>query len=741
MKRNEIRIEEILRVPPNALKEMDQALDRIFDRLRSDADLIDDHLPEEPSAWSRPGKRPTLQRIAVLVAATLLIVVAGLGVAWQRRYGTFETANGVTRLIFSGTILGEGGGVLTLRDGSRVEIRPMSQLSLKGAVDGIRIDLIKGSIIVNAAKQPRGHLYVQTKDMTVAVVGTVFVVQAEESGSRVAVVEGRVQVRQGGTEKQLAAGEGVTTSGSIELSSLREEVSWSRHAQEHLALLAIAQQEVRPEFEIADVHVSPPSEDGRRSVLVEGGESVRGGRYEIYNATIVDLIRTAYSVEADAVLDGPTWLTLDRFDIIAKVPEQATMASVKIMLQSLLSSRFKLVARTDTRPMPAWVLARGAGEHKLKRSVNSGEAVCRLADNNEQLSCRNVSIDAFVRWLRTRPSTTLPVVNSTGIEGAWDFDLRYTFTGGFTGISENNPQNKFIIDAFEKQTGLKLELHNVPQTAVLVESVNRAPTPNPLDIETRLPPDPVEFEVVSIRPCETVDLRAWRSSPSGQLTTGCQPLSMLISRAWNLGSELQGPGNRILTTVPADISGAPSWLKSKRFDIVAKAPVAVAQGGDVKYRAMLRNLLLDRFKMITHYENRPVDVYTLVAVKPKLKTADPSTRAGCKATGLVPGASSAITCQNVTLAEFVDVLNRQISVIAAGRRVIDETGIQGTWDVTLTYRVIPVAAAAPGVAADPAGDLSPFDAIERQLGLKLQEAKRAVPMFVIDHIEENPTEN
>jgi RNA polymerase sigma factor (sigma-70 family) len=70
--------------------------------------------------------------------------------------------------------------------GSRVEIREMSELSLDHASDGLRIRLSKGSIIVNAAKQRNGHLYVQTKDMTVSVVGTVFVVNAEEAGSRVA---------------------------------------------------------------------------------------------------------------------------------------------------------------------------------------------------------------------------------------------------------------------------------------------------------------------------------------------------------------------------------------------------------------------------------------------------------------------------------------------------------------------------------------------------------------------------
>lgn len=117
----------------------------------------------------------------------------------------------------------------------------MSRLSLERAADGLLIQLDKGTVIVSASKQPRGHLYVQTKDMTVSVVGTVFVVKAEEFGSRVAVVEGKVEVQQGNTEKQLRASEAVTTSRLMELSSLRKEISWSGRAEEHLAMLAAAQ--------------------------------------------------------------------------------------------------------------------------------------------------------------------------------------------------------------------------------------------------------------------------------------------------------------------------------------------------------------------------------------------------------------------------------------------------------------------------------------------------------------------
>jgi uncharacterized protein (TIGR03435 family) len=513
-----------------------------------------------------------------------------------------------------------------------------------------------------------------------------------------------------------------------------------------LACIAATAQS-RPEFEVADVHLSPLRPDGRSVTVMEGGGGVRGGRYEIYEATLVDLIMTAYDVRSDAVLGGPSWLGLDRFDVIAKPPANASPDSVNAMLQALLADRFKLVARSDTRPMPAWVLSKGAGEPKLRRPSGTEKSGCRNVYELDRLSCRNVPLEAFIAWLREGPATTLPVVNSTRIDGSWDFDLDNLDLPRNRGVSEGNP----ILTSVDRQLGLRLAVQPVPQPVVLVNVVNRTPTPNLPGIERRLPPDPIEFEVAAIRPCDAIDPRrtqgdiGQRISPGGQLTTGCLPLRFHIINAWNIGSHVRFIANRVFPNMAqaTDIQGAPAWMASRSFNIVAKAPIAMTQPlvNDVKYRAMLRNLLAERFKMKTHYEDRPVDVYTLVAPKPNLKKADPSNRTGCRSNGLVVGVATVITCQNVTMAQFVDELNRSFVISASGRRVVDETGMEGNWDVTLSYRTRPPAEPTPGVAPEPTDELSPFEAVEKQLGLKLTEAKRPMPVFVIDHIEENPTEN
>ena len=85
--------------------------------------------------------------------------------------------------------------------------------------------------------------------------------------------------------------------------------------------------------------------------------------------------------------------------------------------------------------------------------------------------------------------------------------------------------------------------------------------------------------------------------------------------------------------------------------------------------------------------------------------------------------------------------------------VLDATGLEGGYDFTLTFSLIPPAqfaqlaartantAGAANDAADPIGGVSLFEAVEKQLGLKLVEQKRPVSVLVIDHIEQQPTDN
>jgi ferric-dicitrate binding protein FerR (iron transport regulator) len=127
--------------------------------------------------------------------------------------------------------------MLTMRDGSRVEVNQRAQLAISESYGGKQIQLARGSIIVEAAKQRDGYFYVGAGDCLVSVKGTVFSVNRGTKGSRVAVIEGTVSVTQGGEASTLSAGEQVSTHRSLMAIPVEQEIAWSRNANEHISLL------------------------------------------------------------------------------------------------------------------------------------------------------------------------------------------------------------------------------------------------------------------------------------------------------------------------------------------------------------------------------------------------------------------------------------------------------------------------------------------------------------------------
>ncbi|MBI4471862.1 MAG: FecR domain-containing protein, partial [Acidobacteria bacterium] len=129
------------------------------------------------------------------------------------------------------------GAILQLADGSKIEMRERSELSLDRASDGVRVELERGSVIVTAAKQRSGHMYVATEDCTVSVVGTVFSVNTGTKGSRVSVVEGEVRVEHGSSSSSLVPGQQLSTNPVLGTVPIEQDIAWSREAEVHLELL------------------------------------------------------------------------------------------------------------------------------------------------------------------------------------------------------------------------------------------------------------------------------------------------------------------------------------------------------------------------------------------------------------------------------------------------------------------------------------------------------------------------
>ena len=132
----------------------------------------------------------------------------------------------------------DGHAVVRLGDGSLIEMKDRSELYLTKSGNGTTIHLNRGSIVVEAAKQKDGKLFVESGDSYVSVTGTVFSVNNGTKGSRISVIEGEVKLNHAGSDRVIRPGEQVTTNPAIGIIPVKDEVSWSRNANKYAAVLS-----------------------------------------------------------------------------------------------------------------------------------------------------------------------------------------------------------------------------------------------------------------------------------------------------------------------------------------------------------------------------------------------------------------------------------------------------------------------------------------------------------------------
>jgi len=505
-------------------------------------------------------------------------------------------------------------------------------------------------------------------------------------------------------------------------------------------------------FEVASVQVSTRPQPGMR------GGVLRGNRYELRNATMLDMIRTAYDVQPDRITGGPSWLEWNRFDIAALAPENTPPDRLRAMLKALLAERFKLAVREDMVTTTALAL-RVKGTHKLKEGSTAG--ACQGVQAPEPngvpamtVTCVGFSMKQLAELLRSANNPYLApgqqVLDETDLGGMFDFQYKYTprpllGQAGSEGIT--------LQAAFDK-LGLVLEPKDIKVPAIVVERADAEFTPNPPDLAQRLPPPPApQFEVAVLKPSPPgVTQSRAQLRPTGQVDISNGPLNRIMSLAWTL------PDNPDLL---AQFLVAPKWVDNARFDVTARAfadtnPANNAGADEDFARLMLRSLLIERFQIKWHMEERPVPGFIILADNPRMTKSDPARRTRCfegapassPAAARPPQFPRLVTCENVSMPQFGQLLPQ----IAGGYTriaALDKTGLQGGYDFTLNFSPIdqvlgprPEAAGAnAGAAVDPTGALSLQQAVRRQLGLRLEDAKLPAPVLVIDSINEKPLDN
>ena len=241
------------------------------------------------------------------------------------------------------------------------------------------------------------------------------------------------------------------------------------------------------------------------------------------------------------------------------------------------------------------------------------------------------------------------------------------------------------------------------------------------------------FDVVSVRLNVTVSpIAGIQLPPAGVNAINVTP-QMLIRYAFGL------PDSRIVDV--------PEWAKRTRFDVVAKAPASAANE-DV--RPMVRTLLRDRFKLLTHLETRPVQVQVLTkdADRPLGPRLTPAGGAACAqaAAANKSGALSSDERCGLSIA-YGRVRGGEISLselatglaTLTGSAVIDRTGLAGLYNFALDYTPDAVALdrAAPKEFPniDPDGP-SLATALREQLGLRWTTERAPVEVLVVVQIEQ-----
>jgi uncharacterized protein (TIGR03435 family) len=258
--------------------------------------------------------------------------------------------------------------------------------------------------------------------------------------------------------------------------------------------LALAQ---KPAFEVASVKATDPNPANTAFV----GMTADGARVKYTNITLRDCLRGAFRVR-DFQIVGPDWMTKERYEINATLPTGASMEQIPEMLQSLLEERFKLEVRREQKDTNVYALLVGNGGAKLKpaevKAVANGpmalgpdgqpRAVMLYANSPYGVTITAPSANlASLVGLMSR-FTARPVVDMTGIDGVYDFQLNFASEtdAGLTGRGPRQPDGTLfpqreptpsVFDAVKKY-GLRLEARKAPVEMIEVVHLEKTPTDN-----------------------------------------------------------------------------------------------------------------------------------------------------------------------------------------------------------------------------------------------------------------------
>lgn len=226
--------------------------------------------------------------------------------------------------------------------------------------------------------------------------------------------------------------------------------------------------------------IKPANPENRGGSMLVGASG--GNLFTTTNSTFNSLMTLAYGLHTSQIVNGPSWLGSERFDIMAK-PEDSgvpNVAQLKVMVQKLLAERFGLAYHTEQRELTAYVITVGKNGPKLAKNESGGNLPGFGGRGPGAFGVRNSTMAEFAGFLQQN-ILERPVVDKTGLTGKYDFSLEFRPAGQLSAAPGGAPAQlppeiearADFFTAIQEQLGLKVENTRTPVQVYVIDKVEK----------------------------------------------------------------------------------------------------------------------------------------------------------------------------------------------------------------------------------------------------------------------------
>jgi uncharacterized protein (TIGR03435 family) len=258
------------------------------------------------------------------------------------------------------------------------------------------------------------------------------------------------------------------------LKKARHRAIWAAAVTIILVLSPVsrAQSPARPQFEVASLKPGQPIPGDK---IYTNLGSLSHGTLTLTNTSLADCLRYAFGLTSNDQLSGPDWIKskVVRFDIVAKAPADTPLDQIRLMLQTLLTERFKLALHREQKELSYVALVIGKKGPKLQAAIADSDA-----SGNTFLIGRIVSNHISMNTLATVLSrfTGQTILDMTGLTASYDLKLEWAPENPGTPSDADSGPSLFA--AVEQQLGLKLEVRKGPVEIIVIDHAERVPAQN-----------------------------------------------------------------------------------------------------------------------------------------------------------------------------------------------------------------------------------------------------------------------